>query len=247
MHKNKNFNNRNSLPTPLILNIETATEVCSVCLSRGPEVLSLKESVERNDHSKVITLLIEQCMSEAGFSLQNLDAIAVSAGPGSYTSLRVGMSTAKGLCYALEKPLIAVSTLQMLAMASRQKGDNPSDLYCSLIDARRMEVYAALFDAEGKTVFEPTPMGIDGTSFQEFFSSGRRIIFSGNGAEKCKLVLKPSLALFSNVITCSAVQIIPLSMEAFSNKNFIDVAYSSPLYLKPPNITSAKGKIDLTS
>jgi tRNA threonylcarbamoyladenosine biosynthesis protein TsaB len=157
------------------------------------------------------------------------------------------MSTAKGLCYALEKPLIAVSTLRMLAMASRREGDNPSDLYFSLIDARRMEVYAALFDAGGKTVFEPTPMVINGASFQEFFSSGRRIVFSGNGAEKCKPVIEPSLALFSTVITCSAVQIIPLSMEAFSNKNFADVAYSSPFYLKPPNITSAKGQINLTS
>ncbi|MBI5917286.1 MAG: tRNA (adenosine(37)-N6)-threonylcarbamoyltransferase complex dimerization subunit type 1 TsaB, partial [Bacteroidetes bacterium] len=200
------------MQTPLILNIETATEVCSVCLSRGTEVLSLRESVERNDQSKVLTLFIEQCMIEADLSLKNLDAVAVSAGPGSYTSLRVGISTAKGLCYALEKPLIAVSTLQMLAIASREEGGDPSALHCSLIDARRMEVYAALFDAGGKTVFEPTPMVIDGTSFQEFFSSGQRIIFSGNGAEKCKPVLETSLAVFSNVITCSAVQIISLSI-----------------------------------
>jgi tRNA threonylcarbamoyladenosine biosynthesis protein TsaB len=230
------------LTNPLILNIEAATGVCSVCLSRGQEVLSLHESTEQNEHSKVITLLIQRCMADAGLRLTDLDAVAVSEGPGSYTSLRVGFSTAKGLCYTLDKPLMAVSTLAALAHAARAAEQDPEAVYCAMIDARRMEVYAAIFDADGNELMAPNPMVIDGDSFGGYFTAGRRIIFCGNGAEKCKVVLTNPLAKFSMVQKCCSVHLVGASMKAFKNKNFADTAYAIPMYLKPPNITSSRAK-----
>lgn len=230
------------MTVPLILNIEAATGVCSVCLSRGMEALSLQESSEQNEHSRVITLLIERCMDEAGLHLQDLDAVAVSQGPGSYTSLRVGFSTAKGICFALEKPLIIVSTLAVLANAAHEKAQDSSALYCPMIDARRMEVYTGLYTAKGDIMLPPQPMVIGLTAFSAYFSAGQRIVFCGNGVEKCKMVLDNPLATLSGVKNCNSLQIIPHAMTAFLNKNFADTAYTSPLYLKAPNITSARLK-----
>lgn len=230
------------LTNPLILNIEAATDVCSVCLSRGMEVLSLQESVGQNEHSRVITLLIQRCMTEAGLQLSDLDAVSISEGPGSYTSLRVGFSTAKGICYALNKPLITVSTLAALATAAKEVEQDSSALYCPMIDARRMEVYTALFDAEGKLQLEAQPMVIEGGSFEDYFRSGQRIIFCGNGAEKCEMVLNNPLATFSSVKRCAATQIISHAMNSFLNKNFSDSTYSLPVYMKTPNITSPRPK-----
>jgi tRNA threonylcarbamoyladenosine biosynthesis protein TsaB len=230
------------LTVPLILNIEAATEVCSVCLSRGTEVLSLQESIEENEHSRVITLLIQRCMEKAGIPLQELDAVAVSQGPGSYTSLRVGFSTAKGICFALGKPLITVGTLAALATTAYGAIRDPDALYCPMIDARRMEVYTALFDAKGNALLEPHPKVIGEDAFEEYFKLGKRIIFCGNGVEKCKTTLISPLAAFSEVKKCSSLQIISHAMTYFLNKNFADVVYALPLYLKLPNITSPRPK-----
>ena len=226
----------------MILNIEAATGVCSVCLSRGREILSLHESEAQNEHSRLITLLIERCMADAGLHLQDLDAVAVSEGPGSYTSLRVGFSTAKGLCYALDKPLIVVNTLRALAKAAFAEEILTESLYCAMIDARRMEVYAAVYDAFGMEVSAASPMVIDGNSFGNFFEDGRQIFFCGNGAEKCKMVLTNPLAKFSKVANNSSLYLVEDAMSAFTNKNFSNTAYAIPLYLKPPNITSSKQK-----
>jgi tRNA threonylcarbamoyladenosine biosynthesis protein TsaB len=225
---------------PLILNIEAATSVCSVCLSRGSEVLSLHESSGQNEHSRVITLLIERCMTDAGLKLTDLDAVAVSEGPGSYTSLRVGFSTAKGLCFALGTPLITINTLASLASAAFEEVKDSSVLYCAMIDARRMEVYAALFDADGKELSPPTPMIVDSSSFEEYFSEGQKIVFCGNGAEKCKMALTSALALFSSVVNNNSTYLVKGSLMAFSHKIFAHTAYAVPHYLKPPNITSAR-------
>lgn len=225
---------------PLILNIEAATNVCSICLSRGGEVLSLHESEGQNEHSRVITLLIDQCMTDAGLKLTDLDAVAISEGPGSYTSLRVGFSTAKGLCFALNIPLISVSTLASLAHAAFEAVKDSSALYCAMIDARRMEVYAAIFDADGNEILPPTPMIIDGSSFEGYFSEGKKIVFCGNGAEKCKTVLASDMAMFSGIFNNNSSYLIKGSLIAFSHKIFADTAYAVPHYLKPPNITSAR-------
>ena len=206
------------------------------------EALSLQESSDQNEHSSAITLLIQRCMREAGFHLQELDAVAVSQGPGSYTSLRVGFSTAKGICFALDKPLIIVSTLAALASAAYEEAQDSSALYCPMIDARRMEVYTALYTAMGDIRLPPQPMVIGQTSFSAYFLAGQRIVFCGNGLEKCKMVLDNPLAVLSDIKNCSSLQIIPLAITAFLNKNFADTAYSPPLYLKTPNITSARLK-----
>lgn len=226
--------------TPLILNIEAATDVCSVCLSHGAKLLSLHESSERNEHSKIVTLLIERCMGDSGLSLIDLDAVAVSEGPGSYTSLRVAFSTAKGICYSIGKPLILVNTLAALSHAASEAEKDENALYCSMIDARRMEVYMGLYDAFGEAILKPQPMVIGADSFGEYFSKGQKIIFCGNGAEKCLATLNNTLAGTSIVKNCSSVQIIFTAMKAFLNKNFADTAYAIPLYLKPPNITTPR-------
>lgn len=227
---------------PLILNIEASTSVCSVCLSRGTIILSTHESTELNEHSSIITLLIEQCMADINLTLDDIDAVAVSEGPGSYTSLRVGFSTAKGICFALNKPLITVSTLAALANTAFNEVKDLGALYCPMLDARRMEVYTALFSCSGEVIIAPRPLIVDPNSFSMEFSIGQKIVFCGNGMEKCKTLLNNPFAYFSSVEKCDSLQIVPLAITAFLNKNFADTAYASPLYLKAPNITSSRPK-----
>jgi tRNA threonylcarbamoyladenosine biosynthesis protein TsaB len=228
--------------TPLILNLETATEVCSVSLSKGEEILALKEAAGPNAHSKVITILIEECLHEARLALSELNGVAVSSGPGSYTSLRVGISTAKGICYALRIPLIAVDTLQALALAAYRQKKDEAVLYCPMIDARRMEVYCALFDHKNMVVAGVSSEIITENSFQDFFASGRRIVFFGNGSEKCKSILESECAGFIPV-SCSANHLPHFSSKAFMAGSFVNLAYFSPNYLKAPNITTSKQKL----
>lgn len=227
---------------PLLLNIEAATGICSVCISRGMELLSKHDSTEPNEHSKIITLLIQRCVEDAGIELGDLDAVALSEGPGSYTSLRVGFSTAKGICYALNKPLITVSTLAALARAAYLDAQDDRALYCPMIDARRMEVYTALFRSDGEVVLPPKPLIVDQFSFEEYFGSDQRIVFCGDGAEKCKKFFNNNFSSFSKVKNCSSVHLISDAMNMFFNKNFSDTAYATPLYLKAPNITSSRQK-----
>ncbi len=230
--------NESALTVPLILNIESATDVCSVCISRGEEIIAFQEIGERNEHARVITLLIQDCLREAAIKMEELDAVAISSGPGSYTSLRVGASVAKGICFALDKPLIAVDTLQSLAWASRKAQDEKGALYCPMIDARRMDVYANLFDGEGEPVAEAVAKTIDSDSFSDYFDSEQKIVFCGNGANKCKTALAQSpFAIFSPIVACSSKFLAPIAAQIFSAKKFVDPAYYVPTYLKAPNIT----------
>ena len=224
-----------------ILNIESATSICSVCISQNGELLSIHET-DANKHASEITLMIDKCLMESGLKMADLSTVAISNGPGSYTSLRVGASTAKGICYALNIPLIAVDTLQSLAKAAYLEVQDETALYCPMIDARRMEVYAAIFKIEGGKLIniEPTsPYIIDEQTFKRFFDKGKRLIFSGNAVSKCQTVITSPMAIFSDNI-CSSRNMIPLSTEQFNIKNFVDLAYYTPLYLKAPNITKAK-------
>lgn len=218
-----------------ILNIETATDVCSVCISKGEEVLIVKEAEQEYAHSSFLTVLIEQCCAETAIPLSQIDAIALSKGPGSYTSLRVGASTAKGICYALDKPLIAIDTLESIAFATIENNKKDA-LYIPMIDARRMEVYMAVFDNKRNLIEETQAKIIDENSFQEMFEKGTTIVFSGNGAPKCKEVIQHPNAIFSPEI-CNATNLVSLSFEAYQKKDFCDVAYFSPSYFKAPNIT----------
>jgi tRNA threonylcarbamoyladenosine biosynthesis protein TsaB len=223
---------------PLILNIESATDICSVCLSKGNELLHIKDSEQGYNHAAVITRLIESLFAETGMELSQLDAVSLSKGPGSYTSLRVGASTAKGICYALGIPFIVIDTLESIARATLEK-EQIKGLYAPMIDARRMEVYTMLYGADMKELQPLNALIIDEASFADYFDKGKTIVFSGNGAPKCNNVINSPLAVFSDVI-CSSAHLIPLSVEAFEAEFFSDIAYFSPTYFKAPNITISK-------
>ncbi len=217
----------------LLLLIETATTSCSVALVQQGQVLALKELNERNIHAEVITVFIEELFSTAGKTYQDLDAVAVSSGPGSYTGLRIGVSTAKGLCFALDKPLIGIETMQAMAdgMAAKLTADNTT-LLCPMIDARRMEVYTALFDAKGNRIKETSAEIIDEHSFADILK-GHPVLFFGDGAEKCKDLLghNPN-AEFDGGFVNSAAHLATTAQQKFEASIFEDVTYFEPFYLK---------------
>jgi tRNA threonylcarbamoyladenosine biosynthesis protein TsaB len=226
----------------LILNIESATDICSVAISQNTSVLALKET-KGNDHAANITLLIKACLEETKTSLTDLKAVAVSHGPGSYTSLRVGASTAKGICYALDIPLLVISTLEALALAAYHEVGDANAYYCAMIDARRMEVYTsthAVQEANNFNLVETTrPLVIEENSFEHLFHIPKKVFFAGNGVTKVQGVVKSELANYLN-IECSAQHLPPLSMAAYLKQDFYNIAEYTPHYLKPPNITVSK-------
>lgn len=224
----------------LILNIESSGEICSVCISREAEILSLKESVKPFQHTEQITLLIDACCKEAGIKLKDLDAVGISSGPGSYTSLRVGTATAKGICYVLNKPLIAVDTLESLAGAAFKQIKQEA-LYAPMIDARRMEVYSNLYDHRLQPLEETKALIITEDTYSEYKEDVRSIYLFGSGARKCLELLPPPRFEWMEM-DCSAQHLVPIAYEKFKKKDFVDLAYFSPFYLKSPNITKAKPK-----
>ncbi|MDD5507191.1 MAG: tRNA (adenosine(37)-N6)-threonylcarbamoyltransferase complex dimerization subunit type 1 TsaB [Bacteroidales bacterium] len=221
----------------VILCLETATAVCSVALGRDRELWHLKESSVPNAHSARIISFIEEVVAAAGITLPIVDAIAVSEGPGSYTGLRIGVSTAKGLCFALEKPMIAISSLQSLARGMRddilQQGMTSRDLlFCPMIDARRMEVYSALYDMDNQKKREIRAEIITAESFSDVLKD-HTIVFCGDGAAKCRAMLeKHPNAVFHESFLSSAAHLIPSAEEHYQKKQFVDVAYFEPFYLK---------------
>lgn len=220
----------------LILGIETATKICSVAISDGEKILALKEEGGEYSHAEKLNGFIEECLAKAGITLQDIDAIAVSKGPGSYTGLRIGVSTAKGLCYSLNKPLISVDTLQAMAFKQNQQ----ADLYCPMIDARRMEVYTALYDINNQLVEKVSAKIIDESSFSEYLNT-KKIAFFGDGAEKCKVVLEGnSNAIFRLDGMPSAQFINEIASQKLQENKFEDVAYFEPYYLKDFVATTAK-------
>lgn len=227
----------------LILNIETATEVCSVCLSRDGEVILLKENREGLNHANLLTVFIEEILKEADIKATDLDAVSVSSGPGSYTGLRIGVSAAKGICYGAQIPLISISTLQAMAHhASSTLNREANTLYASLIDARRMEVFSAFYNKENKTVREIGADIIDEESYKEILNQ-QPVVFIGNGVEKCKEALKHDNAIFAEEIKASSSYLAPIAQEKFESKEFEDVAYFEPFYLKNFVATQSKKNI----
>jgi tRNA threonylcarbamoyladenosine biosynthesis protein TsaB len=219
----------------MILQIETATTSCSVALAKDGKVVSVKQINERNIHAEVITLFIDELIAAAGVGYNDLDAIAVSSGPGSYTGLRIGVSTAKGLCFALDKPLIAVETLAAMAygILNREGYALANDiLLCPMIDARRMEVFTAVFNTEGERILPTSAEIIDENNFNDLLKNNK-ILFFGDGAEKCQAVLgeNPN-AIFFPAFVNSATDLTQKALEKFNDKQFEDVAYFEPYYLK---------------
>jgi len=228
-----------------ILNIETTTKCCSVVLSFNNEIIALRESQSSYTHSENITLFISEVIKNAGISFHIIDAIAISKGPGSYMGLRIGVSTAKGLCYALDKPLIAVDTLGAMALkaATTTIIEDDKALFCPMIDARRMEVYCALFDSSTNCITPVEAKIINENSFENELEHSP-VYFFGDGASKCKVALKNhSNALFIDDYLMSADAIVPIAHKKFADNQFEDLSYFEPFYLKDfiPGISIVKG------
>jgi tRNA threonylcarbamoyladenosine biosynthesis protein TsaB len=222
----------------VILHIETATKNCSVALSKSGEVLGFKEHYsEQFSHSEQLHGFIQDILKEAQMEMSALDAVAVSKGPGSYTGLRIGVATAKGICFALDLPLIAVNSLQIL---SEKYQDNNQALLFPMFDARRMEVYVMVLN-EKKEVVKPTFAEIVGDKSFKEFPINLPWIFMGEGAQKCKEVFyAPHIEYRIDMMYPSAIEMIPSAWRAFQSKNFEDVAYFEPFYLKDFYTTAKK-------
>ena len=216
----------------LILNIDTASEHAHVSLAKDGLILHSLSNESQKEHAAFLQAGIQQLIKTVDINLKDIDAVAVTAGPGSYTGLRVGMASAKGLCYALKKPLITIGTLEVLTASALQlfPTDNKDLLYCPMIDARRMEVFTAVYKHDLTIHLQPCAMILDEFSFEKDLLKNK-IVFFGSGSVKWKLLCKHANAIFETV------SILPESMSRFSNilffeKKFTELAYSQPLYLK---------------
>ena len=229
-----------------ILLIETSTALCSVALAQDGAITSYRESSAPKAHASLTAVFIQEMLAERGLTLADCDAICVSKGPGSYTGLRVGVSTAKGLCFGSGKPLLAVGTLDTLVaqansvISSEVEKSKPFRYIIPMIDARRMEVYTAVFE-NGVQITETSPMIIDETSFAEYLEQGP-CLFIGDGAGKCADVIKHPNAQFCQCWPKASAMLEP-AMAAYKGKRFEDVAYFEPFYLKEFVATVSKKKL----
>jgi len=210
----------------IILNIDTAVQISSVCLAKNDQLLRVKVNPSQMDSAAWLHVAIKELLQEENFALQNLDAIAVSEGPGSYTGLRVSMATAKGLCYALHKPLITINTLKMMAASA----PGAAGLLGPMIDARRMEVFTAIFDRDLNFILPPVNLVLNENSFNDFLETST-ILFFGNGSLKFQSIQRHPNALFTSVET-TATDMINLSYKKFLTRDFAGLAYSQPFYGK---------------
>ncbi|WP_321300240.1 tRNA (adenosine(37)-N6)-threonylcarbamoyltransferase complex dimerization subunit type 1 TsaB [Marinifilum fragile] len=233
----------------LLLNIETSTAICSVALGKDGNLLALKENKEGMKHASHLTVFIENILKENNLSTADLDGVAISMGPGSYTGLRIGVSTAKGICYGAGIPLIAVSTLQSMTKALQNNSDFSSvvknqekALFCPMIDARRMEVYTAFYNAKTELVKDISADIIDENSFANELSE-KEIIFFGDGSGKCKNVIANENGIFLDDVNATAVGMIELAEDKFNKNELEDVAYFEPFYLKDFVATTPKKNI----
>lgn len=217
---------------PLTLSIETATVVCSVALHLDGQLLALQELHLKQSHSGYLAVLIQDIVQYAGYTMDDISIVALSKGPGSYTGLRIGTATAKGLCYALDIPLVAVNTLESMAYGVAQYNTEENFL-CPMIDARRMEVYCLVADGQFKTIMPTNPVIIEPISFESFLRE-RPVLFFGDGSAKCKPILTHPNARFIDNIAPSAKDIGALVHEKTKQGEitYEDVAYFEPFYLK---------------
>ena len=229
--------------------METATDICSVALSRGDQLLALQESGPQRSHATLLNQYIKQVLQNADLDMNQLDAVSVSKGPGSYTGLRIGVSTSKGIAYALGIPVIASGTLENMASGA---SSNPAIqelattkkeyLLAPMLDARRMEVYAAFFKADGSTFRDVSADIVDQDSYREILDH-HPVIFFGSGADKCTEVLTHPNAHLIKGFHPSAAHMIQPALKRFGNKQFEDVAYFEPYYLKEFIATTPKKKV----
>jgi tRNA threonylcarbamoyladenosine biosynthesis protein TsaB len=213
------------------LHIETATVICSVALSKNGQLLAVESRHEGYKHAENILVLIDLVKKAARIELSEIDAVVVSAGPGSYTGLRIGMSTAKGICYALDKKLIVVDTLEIIAAGYRRSKAAFKGLILPMLDARRMEVYAALFDETGKRLTENAPVILDERSFSEL--GNQTVALIGDGAKKFSEIVRHTNWTFEPSFLWDAQDSLPIATALFEKQQFADLAYAEPNYLKP--------------
>ena len=220
-----------------IILIETSTSLCSVALSENGAITAYRESSAPKAHASLTAVFVQEVLAERGLALSDCDAVCVSKGPGSYTGLRVGVSTAKGLCFGSGKPLVAVGTLDTLVA---QADNSQFRFIIPMIDARRMEVYSAVFE-DSRQITETTPVIVDENSFSEYLEQGP-CLFIGDGAGKCADVIRHQNAHFCQCNPKASAMLHP-AMEALNEKRFEDVAYFEPFYLKEFVATVSKKKL----
>jgi len=224
----------------VILHIETSTHVCSVALSEQEKCIFQQSNYDGMNHAAMLSLFLQDALDLLKESGKKLDAVAVSSGPGSYTGLRIGVSTAKGLCYGLDIPLISISTLEIMTIAAMQKHTpNKHDLFVPMIDARRMEVYDVIFDSNRKIIRDTAASIINENSYAELLEKSQ-VLFFGNGAAKCKQVITSPYAIFIDDIHPLAENMIEPALKKYQQGQFEDVAYFEPFYLKEFQTTQAK-------
>ena len=215
----------------LLLNIDTATEVASVCLTYNGILLDLIKSENQKEHASFIHAAIADLLKNTGYKLKDISAVAITSGPGSYTGLRVGMATAKGFCYALSIPLIAINTLEVMTKAALETTkENEDILFCPMIDARRMEVFTAIYNFQLEEILSPAPVILKEGLFSEY-SIDKKILFFGNGSEKFRQVYSGPNGLFEK-IQHNARHLGDLANTFFYKKKFTDISYSEPTYFK---------------
>lgn len=227
-----------------ILNLETSTNICSVALSNDGLCVFSRVNTEGMNHATMLSPFIAEALKQAEHLQLKINAIAVSGGPGSYTGLRIGVSTAKGLAYGFGVPLIALSTLRVITQMAINKIVNPAknSLFCAMIDARRMEVYAAFYDLEGKLVRAISADIIDEQSYTEILDN-HEVYFFGNGASKCSSTITHDNAHFIDEIIPVAENMIHLAETALTTDDTVDIAYYEPFYLKEFHTTTPKSNL----
>lgn len=226
----------------VILSIDTSSTACSVALSAESMVLAHREDFEGRNHAALLSDFIKYCLDFLADKELKLDAVAVSMGPGSYTGLRIGLSEAKGLSYALDIPLIGISTLKLLTTSVMFSGEDiPEDaIFVPMVDARRMEVYTGAYDLALEELMAPQPLVLDADSYAELLATGRPCFFFGNGSDKAQAVIKAPNAFFIPGIQPLATDMMALADLAYSKRQFIDLAYSTPEYCKDFQATKPK-------
>ena len=214
------------MDTPILLMLETSTECCSVAVARGTEIIAERKTETAKQHASLLAPFVDEVLKELNMKMSDCDAVAVSEGPGSYTGLRVGVSTAKGLCFGSGKPLLAVGTLRILA----EQGRGKADYIVPMVDARRMEVYSAIFDGQCNEVRGTEATILDENSFADLLEE-HSILFIGDGAAKFSNVCKSPNARFEQCFPLASTMAVP-AIEALNKKEFKDIAYFEPFYLK---------------
>lgn len=229
----------------VILNIDTTTRVCSAALSAEGTVLCHAEDYQGRNHAALLSGFVKKCLDFADDKGIKLDAVAVSMGPGSYTGLRIGLSEAKGLAFALQIPMIGVKTLELMATRVMFSSDDidPESILVPMIDARRMEVFTAAYDFGLAELMAPGPLILDTDSYGDLIATGRPLLLFGDGSAKATDVIKASNVRFIPDIDPVAVDMVALAERAYARREFIDAAYSVPLYLKEFQATVPKSRL----